>query len=60
MKLRPRVSGRPVAPVLAILAIAIPVAAQTGSSPAAGIRDHLHKAAGYLKANDQNSAVKEA
>jgi tetratricopeptide (TPR) repeat protein len=35
------------------------VAAQTVASRAAGIHDHLRKAAEYLKANDPNSAVKE-
>jgi len=33
--------------------------AQTGTSRTAGIREHLQKAAEYLKANDPNSAVKE-
>jgi len=52
---------RPVCARLAILvlAFAISVAAQTTASPAAAIRDHLRKAAEYLKANDQDSAVKE-
>ena len=35
------------------------MAAQTGTSRAAAIHDHLQKAAEYLKANDPNSAVKE-
>jgi Tfp pilus assembly protein PilF len=35
------------------------MAAQTGTTRAAGIHDHLRKAAEYLKANDPNSAVKE-
>ena len=33
--------------------------AQTGASRAAGIQDHLRKAAVYLKANDPSSAVQE-
>src|SRR6266851_779631 len=33
--------------------------AQTGSSRAAMVQDHLRKAAEYLKANDPNSASKE-
>ncbi len=46
--------------VLTLLASALVVmAAQTGSSHAAEIHDHLRKAADYLKANDPTSAVKE-
>ena len=45
---------------LAILAFALPVTSQqAGASRAPGIHDHLRKAAGYLKAKDPNSAVKE-
>lgn len=33
--------------------------AQTGASPNAAVRDHLRKAAEYLKSNDPNSAAKE-
>jgi tetratricopeptide (TPR) repeat protein len=35
------------------------LSAQSAASRAAEIRDHLHKAADYLKANDPNSAVQE-
>jgi len=46
--------------VLTLLASALAtMAGQTGTSRAAGIHDHLRKAAEYLKANDPNSAVKE-
>jgi tetratricopeptide (TPR) repeat protein len=46
--------------VAALLASALTVmAAQTGTSRAAEIHDHLRKAAEYLKANDPNSASKE-
>ncbi len=46
--------------VLMLLAIAPAVMdAQTAASRAAGIHDHLRKAAEYLKANDPNSAAKE-
>jgi tetratricopeptide (TPR) repeat protein len=46
--------------IVALLASPIAVvAAQTGSSPAAAVHDHLRKAAEYLKANDPTSAVKE-
>jgi tetratricopeptide (TPR) repeat protein len=46
--------------VFALLASALAgAAAQTETSRAVQIHDHLRKAAEYLKANDQNSAVKE-
>jgi len=55
-----RLCARPLVLVLTLLASALAVmAAQTGASRAAGIHDHLRKAAEYLKANDPNSAVKE-
>jgi tetratricopeptide (TPR) repeat protein len=55
-----RLCGRPLVLVLTFLASALAVmAAQTGASRAAGIHDHLRKAAECLKANDPNSAVKE-
>ena len=56
----PAVAASRLALVLTLLASAIAVmAAQTGTSRAAGIHDRLRKAAEYLKANDPNSAVKE-
>jgi tetratricopeptide (TPR) repeat protein len=55
-----RLRGRPLILLLALLASALAgMAAQTGTPRAAGIHDHLRKAAEYLKANDPNSAVKE-
>jgi tetratricopeptide (TPR) repeat protein len=52
--------GKPLVLVFALLATALAgPAAQTGTSRAAAIHDHLQKAAEYLKANDPNSAVKE-
>jgi tetratricopeptide (TPR) repeat protein len=55
-----RSRGRAPLLLLALLASALAVAtAQTGTSRAARIHDHLLKAAEYLKANDANSAVKE-
>ncbi|MGD0569171.1 MAG: tetratricopeptide repeat protein [Candidatus Sulfotelmatobacter sp.] len=52
--------GRQVVLALALVVSALAVtAAQTAASHAAEIHDHLRKAAGYLKANDANSAVKE-
>src|SRR5271170_83855 len=47
---------KPLVLVFALLAV---TAAQTGTSSAAGIHDHLRKAEEYLKASDPNSAVKE-
>jgi tetratricopeptide (TPR) repeat protein len=45
---------------VALLASALAVMpAQTAASRAAGIQDHLRKAAAYLKANDPNSAIQE-
>ena len=45
---------------IALFACALPaLAAQTGASPAAQIRDHLRKAAEYLKEKNPDSAVKE-
>jgi tetratricopeptide (TPR) repeat protein len=55
-----RLFGRQVVLVLALLAGTLAVtAAQTATSHAAEIHDHLRKASDYLKANDANSAVKE-
>src|ERR1035438_9436614 len=52
--------GRPLVLVLTLLAGALAaMAAQTETTRAAGIHDHLRKAAEYLKANDPTSAVKE-
>jgi tetratricopeptide (TPR) repeat protein len=52
--------GRPLVLVFTLLATALAaMAAQTGTSRAAAIHDHLQKAAEDLKANDPNSAVKE-
>ncbi len=52
--------GRALVLVVTVLASALAVMpAQTGTSRAEGIQDHLRKAAEYLKANDPNSAVKE-
>lgn len=52
--------GRQLMLVLTLLASALIVTgAQTATSPAAEIHDHLGKAAAYLKANDPNSAVEE-
>jgi len=46
--------------VLILLAGALALAAaQTGPSRATGVRDHLRKAAEYLKANDPSSAARE-
>ncbi|HTW58995.1 MAG TPA: tetratricopeptide repeat protein [Terriglobales bacterium] len=46
--------------VLAFLAGALAVmAAQTGTSPLAGVRDHLQKAEAFLRARDPDSAAKE-
>jgi tetratricopeptide (TPR) repeat protein len=53
-----RFPGRMVLLVLTLLT-SLGMAAQTGPSRAAEIRDHLRKAAEYFKANDPNSAVKE-
>ena len=55
-----RVGSRPLVLLLALLVSAPAVmAAQTGTSRAAEIHDHLRKAAEYLKAKDPNSAAKE-
>jgi len=45
--------------VLALTANGRALAEQSGTSRVDAIHDHLRKAAGYLKANDTNSAVKE-
>jgi tetratricopeptide (TPR) repeat protein len=51
---------RPLVLFLTLLVSAITgMAGQSNSSRAAEIHDHLRKAADYLKANDQNAAVKE-
>lgn len=42
-----------------LMAVALAAAAQSGTSCAAGIHDHLRKAAEYLKGNDPNAAAKE-
>ncbi|MFI5096477.1 MAG: tetratricopeptide repeat protein [Candidatus Acidiferrales bacterium] len=53
-------SAKPLVLILALLASALAAAgAQTGPPRAAGIHDHLQKAAEYLKTNDPSSAVKE-
>ncbi|HEY1203167.1 MAG: tetratricopeptide repeat protein [Bryobacteraceae bacterium] len=44
---------------LALFVSALGANAQSAATAAAGIRDHLQKAAAYLKANDPNSAAKE-
>ena len=55
-----RLCGRLPVLILTLLTGALAVVtAQTGTSNAAGIHDHLRKAVEYLKANDPNSAVKE-
>ena len=55
-----RLCGRPLVLFFTLLASALAgMAAQTGTTRAAAIHDHLQKAAEYLKANDPNSAVKE-
>jgi tetratricopeptide (TPR) repeat protein len=55
-----RLRSRPLVWGLMLLASAFAaMASQTGTPHAAGINDHLRKAADYLKANDPNSAVKE-
>jgi tetratricopeptide (TPR) repeat protein len=52
--------GRPLVLFFTLLASALAgMAAQTGTTRAAAIHDHLQKAAEYLKTNDPNSAVKE-
>jgi tetratricopeptide (TPR) repeat protein len=55
-----RFFGRQVFLVLALIASTLAtMAAQTATSHAAEIHDHLRRASDYLKANDANSAVKE-
>src|SRR5580704_2928752 len=49
----------PLAVLLTLLAAITAMAAQTTTSEAAEIHDHLRKAAEYLKAKDPDSAVKE-
>ena len=55
-----RLCGRPPVLVVTLLAGALAVmTAQSETTRAAGIHDHLRKAAEYLKANDPDSATKE-
>ena len=55
----PFVASAPLAVLLTLLAAITAMAAQTTTSEAAEIHDHLRKAAEYLKAKDPDSAVKE-
>jgi tetratricopeptide (TPR) repeat protein len=52
-------ASAPLAVLLTLLAAVTAMAAQTTTSHAAEIRNHLRKAAEYLKAKDPDSAVKE-
>ncbi|HVR23196.1 MAG TPA: tetratricopeptide repeat protein [Candidatus Polarisedimenticolia bacterium] len=55
----PRGASAPLAVLLALLAAVTAMAAQTTTSHAAEISNHLRKAFEYLKAKDPDSAVKE-
>jgi tetratricopeptide (TPR) repeat protein len=52
-------ASAPLAVLLTLLAAVTAMAAQTATSHAAEIHDHMRKAAEYLKAKDPDSAVKE-
>ncbi len=52
-------ASAPLAVLLTLFAAVTAMAAQTATSHAAEIHDHLRKAAEYLKAKDPDSAVKE-